>query len=160
ASPAATGSPVEECLRDAGFEMPRRVRCRTIRRGVLADTLLVTGLPGLDDAVLKIHWFDLGQAMRADPDPRFGTIRRALPVPPYFASARERLEHARRALPVPVPEILAEGRLPGGVGYTLMSRLEGEPWEPHGRPARALSREAGSIVAALHAGTAGASTTA
>jgi hypothetical protein len=115
----------------------------------------VTGLPGLAEAILKIHWFDLGEAMRADPDPRFGTMWRALPVPPHFSATRDRLERARRALPVAVPEVLAEGRLPRGVGYTLMSRVDGMPWgQDGGPPPRALSLQAGSIVGALHAGTA------
>jgi aminoglycoside phosphotransferase (APT) family kinase protein len=92
--------------------------------------------------------------MRSDPDPRFSTIARFVPVPPFFSSSVERIELVRAVIGAEVPRVLAEGRFASGNHYTVMTMLDGKPWDPamleSAARRRALSRELGALTARLH----------
>lgn len=147
----ATARAVLEKVLDAvGLGTPAggMLRLSLARATSLAQTWFVdaNGRP----LVLKVHPIDLQEHLLGDPDPRFTTVARTLPVAPYFAATEQRVAVVRAAAPVEVPRVLAEGRLDDGTRYTLMTRLRGSPRAPSSADRARLSTTLGRLARALH----------
>jgi len=127
----------EEVLAAAGLPAPdvAALKLEKIHTGSLSEVFRLTGSGW--DLVLKLCSFDLREGVRRHPDARLRTAARCFSIPPFFSSERERIEIFRKTSGVALPEVVAEGRLDGGLTFTLMKRLEGIGW---GREARAINR--------------------
>jgi aminoglycoside phosphotransferase (APT) family kinase protein len=142
---------VAQALALAGLNCPAPT-VRFLHEGTLAEAYSVVG-PGVD-AILKIYVVDLRQAIASDPDRRFDVAAACFPIPPFFATTRERIAAFARVPNIRVPSVFAEGLLAGSTPFTLMERIDGSPWEPAADGDRApapLSEAIGRLLATLHA---------
>ena len=138
-------------LRDLGVAS-ETVTIKAIRRGPQSRVFRVDG-PDLD-AFLKIYPVDLARVLSEHPDPRPAAMARCFPIAPYFSSTKARHEAVQSRIGIPVPRVLAEGRLEDGAHYVLLERVEGIPWRSvrgHGGEWRSkMSGNMGRLAARLH----------
>lgn len=146
---------VGDTLRMLGFRaIPETVEVRRLHEGVLSEVYELRTSSGC--WIVKLFRLDLREAATRDPDPRFEATARWMSLPPFFSSTRERVEALRDRVPVELPRIEAEGRLPGELCFSAMRPIsgrrlpDGEPWP--GEPGGALSRQMGTLLRRLHEG--------
>lgn len=139
---------------------PSSVAVTRLHEGVLSEVNELRSSSGR--WIVKLYRFDLLRAAREDPDSRFQATSRWLSLPPYFASTQARMDELRNRVPVALPQVAAEGRLPGGMWCTAMLPVEGAPIaaseasEASGRGValqhQRLSSTMGELLRSLHRG--------